>query len=173
MRETAVNCHSPTCVAEGASFSRGSRRGQLIALGKCPPPEPVAVDGRVRLRRAVWRYTLLPGLVELDLARSLERLSGVRVTLWPQRDRYDLHVESSDTVWRADVKDWSNAVALADRLRRQQPEAEMYVVLPDRRRHQLAVLRERTAGTGWLIATVSEFVAALRSTLRQEGGDRE
>lgn len=173
LHETAARCQSPYCVSEGASFSFGTEGGELVALGKKPAPDAIPADGRVRLRRGPWRYTLLPGLVELDLAKRLERIRGVKVTLWPERDRYDLHVKAADTSWRVDVKDWSNAIALADRLRRAPPEVETHVVVPDHRRHQLPLLRERLVGSGWRFASVSGFVAAVRNAVRREGRGHE
>jgi len=116
----------------------------------------------VRLKRGVWRYTVLPGLVELDLAARLRSIPEVTVTMWPQRDRYDLFVASGAHEWHVDVKDWSNQGTLANRLNSLDPETKITIVVPDRRKHQVPVLRERVTNANWSFASVSEFLKLVR-----------
>jgi hypothetical protein len=142
-QEDSVECCWRICRSEGPRYRRTESTSRLTPLGRWDVPEPVLTDGRLRLRRVVWRYTLLPGLVELDLAARLRKLGKVAVEMWPQRDRYDLHVEANGWVWRVDVKDWSNPMALASSLSRSAPGHETVIVVPDRRKYQIPILRQR------------------------------
>lgn len=153
-----VECASPRCRAEGARYRLLDEKGALTPLGARSAVQPVPLDDRVRLRRGVWRYTLLPGLTELSIAGRLECLEGVEVALWPQRDRYDLHVRCQDGEWRVDVKDWSDPVALARRLLARPAGEEFWIVVPDERQRQIPVLEERCRGGKWRFTTASELV---------------
>ncbi len=112
-----VQCESKRCQLKGANFQK-SRRG-LSSLGAMEPPLQAEATGCKRLRRGAWRYTLQPGLVELDLEVRLRRIKGVEVVLWPALDSYDLRVKAGDSLWAVDVKDWSSTKFLANHLARQ------------------------------------------------------
>jgi hypothetical protein len=161
VQDETLACPWPACAAGGARFQLSG--STIRPVGGRETPSPVPVEGAVRLKRGAWRYTLLPGLTELGLADRLARLPGVSVRLWPGRDRYDLHVELGDKwVWRADVKDWSNPDALAARLQCDQPAGEMLVVVPDRHRWQVSILRHRLNGTNWRPLSCAELVQEVR-----------
>lgn len=71
----------------------------------------------LRLKRPFRRYISFPGLAELRLANNLQKL-GLKVELWPQFDRYDLHITfPKGTSWAIDVKDWSNPYLLGRSLK--------------------------------------------------------
>jgi hypothetical protein len=161
--EDTVACAGRDCTADGAQFRIG-RGGALQSLAGYRAPDPASVEDAVRLRRGTWRYVLLPGLVELELEESLRGLPDISVALWPEIDRYDLHVEhtADKKTWRVDVKDWTNPVALAKRLAGARSETQMHLVVPNRRRWQVTVLREALEGTSWKAVCVSEFVAEVR-----------
>lgn len=165
LHETELACPWPECVSDGARFLLDGDAPR--PLGGRPTPTPLAPDDYVRLKRGPWRYTLIPGLVELRLADALNRMEDVSVQLWPGRDRFDLLITiDGSRRWRVDVKDWSNPDALAGRLRQGDPSEEMVVVVPDRRRWQVPVLRHRLANTKWQAMSVGELIADVRRSVR-------
>jgi hypothetical protein len=136
-----VCCVSDQCRTRGARFVCVSG-SELRALGSLAAPELVARDGHRRLRHGLWRYTVLPGLVELQLCASLKRLAGVSVELWPNLDRYDLDVRYEEHHWMVDVKDHASLYRLVRRLREQPPNFPLYIVVPDHREQQVPALRQ-------------------------------
>ncbi len=92
------------------------------------------------------KYVTVPGLWEIFLYESLTRL-GVRVTLWPQIDEYDLLIELPRKVrWAIDVKDWGHL--RLDRLKQVQYRLdvdETFVVFPKERERwlRLKVVRDQ------------------------------
>lgn len=86
----------------------------------------------------IHKYITLPGLWEVSLHESLTRM-GVRVTLYPQIDEYDLRVELPRNVcWMIDVKDW--AYLRLDRLKQMHScldADETFIVFPDARKDHL------------------------------------
>jgi REase associating with pPIWI_RE len=92
----------------------------------------------------VHRYGTLPGLWEVRLAEELMRM-GVRVTLWPDIDEFDLLVEFNKKVrWAIDVKDWSYLDE--ERLRAvdfRLDATQTFVAFPDERDSVLRVAVER------------------------------
>ncbi|MFE5028239.1 hypothetical protein ACFRAO_34255 [Streptomyces sp. NPDC056656] len=63
---------------------------------------PASAD-HLALVRDVWRYLTLPGVMELELRNWLAAVPGVRVAMWPDKDRYDLHVSVGADLERARV----------------------------------------------------------------------
>lgn len=92
----------------------------------------------------VHRYGTLPGLWEVKLAEELMKM-GVRVTLWPDIDEFDLLVEFGKKVrWAIDVKDWSYLDE--ERLRAvdfRLDASQTFVVFPDERESVLRISVER------------------------------
>lgn len=84
------------------------------------------------------KYVTLPGLWEVSLHEALTRL-GMRATLYPQIDEYDLLVELPGNVrWMIDVKDW--AYLRLDRLKQVhfcRDADETFIVFPDARKEHL------------------------------------
>ena len=117
-----VCCASVRCRAAGADFQLFPD-GSLLALGNLACPDAVSPGGMLKLKQGLWRYTLLPGQVELELAEQLKSVNAnrssekkIQVLLWPQLDLYDLDVRVAGRVWRVDVKDYSLPYFLAKRL---------------------------------------------------------
>lgn len=116
---------------------------QLSAKRRLPPlptiPKHEAENWKA-LTPGVHRYGTLPGLWEIQLAEALSKL-GVRVTLWPEIDEYDLLVEFSRKLrWAIDVKDWSYLDE--ERLQKVQyrfDASETFVVFPDQREEALRI----------------------------------
>lgn len=155
---TSVTCRrSPTCIAAGARFDL--REGRLVPLSKLSAPTPKPVDGMAALRPGVWRFTVLPGLEELELERRLAAIDGVEIRLWPFVDAYDLDVRRGAGHWRIDVKDHSSATSLAQHLNEKPVTAPTWIVVPAIRRDQVSRLQRLvSADMGYRFADVHEIV---------------
>lgn len=85
-------------------------------------------------------YGTLPGIWEIQLKEELTKL-GLRVTLWPFVDEFDLLVEFPRKVrWAIDFKDWASVDE--ERLRKVQyrrDATETFVVFPDEREDSLRI----------------------------------
>ena len=79
----------------------------------------------------------------MDLKRRLDQLNGVSVTLWPNLDQYDLLIQIGESQLKIDVKDWSNAFALAKAISNDRNTESLIYVVPDDRRQQVKILQER------------------------------
>jgi hypothetical protein len=149
-----IACDAMTCRRHGAR------------LGHRPlmPGEPI--DNRFRLRRGVWRYTLLPGLTERDLGRALEKI-GAEVEMWPYLDAYDLDIRYQGNHWRVDVKDWADPAALWRNLSRLADDSEeLWILVPDHRRWQLEFLRRQASETRFRLDDLSGFVRKVREAAK-------
>jgi hypothetical protein len=108
----------------------------------------------------VWRYITIAGLSELSLASAMDAHASVE--LWPDLDRIDLRIRARGLEWEADVKDWTSATELAAHLRRR-PDQNTWVVVPDYRRAQVPLLRERLPGRR--VTTTGGFVREVRRAI--------
>lgn len=162
--ESRVECSARRCRDAGARFTSAGQ--ELIPLANVAAPSAIPVEGRLQLHRAAWRYTLQPGLIEIDLAEHLRGIPGTEVVLWPQRDLYDLDIRNSGGHWKIDVKDWSSAAALASRLQKRPPPPEVRIVVPDEHRAHLHILAERVASLRF--QTVCELVHEIEQARRRE-----
>lgn len=107
-------------------------------------PLPAKTKEEVKQWKAVnpgvHQYGTLPGIWELNLAEELSKL-GVRVTLWPEIDEFDLLVELPRKLkWAIDFKDWS----YLDEERLKKVECRFdtsatFVVFPDEREDALRI----------------------------------
>ena len=160
-----VSCaSSTTCLGAGARFTL--REGALVALGPLESPSPVRCAGAAAVRVGLWRYTVLPGLEELDLGARLEGLPGVEVTLWPHLDQYDLDVRAGKERWRVDLKDYASAMGLARQLQARPVHEVTWVVVPDAKRGQIPVLQRLVPEEArYLFAHSSQFVREVRAAL--------
>ena len=118
----------------------------------------------------VHRYGTIPGIWELQLAEALTRL-GVRVTLWPEIDEFDLLVEFGKKVrWAIDVKDWSylDEERLA-RVEYRLDTTETFVVFPNEREDvlRIKVRREQLEPTlGGVRLMLANEVVSLAEKIR-------
>lgn len=159
----SVMCRAETCRREGARFML-TDTGELNPLGHLTAPNALSSSGRCRLRFGLWRYTLLPGLLERDLAQRLEAIPDTAVTLWPELDAYDLDVRRGPRRWRVDVKDHASARSLARHLHSKPVATETHIVVPDYRRHQLTTLETLCRDLGSLrFHAASGFVRRVKS----------
>jgi hypothetical protein len=121
----------------------------------------------------VHRYGTLPGLWEIHLAQTLTKM-GVRVTLWPEIDEFDLLVEFSKKVrWAIDVKDWSYLDE--ERLKKVEyrlDTTETFVVFPSEREDvlRIGVERQRLEPElgGVRLRLVSEIVSQAQKILEKK-----
>ncbi|WP_329317825.1 hypothetical protein OIE77_42615 [Streptomyces sp. NBC_01715] len=108
-------------------------------------PEPVPVEGHKALTRGVWRWTTVPGLVEIALYDALAA-RGLSPVLWPELDAYDLHVEvgrgREAAEFRIDVKDYTSAILLAKKVQADGGDkgGAEWLVVPDYRASSLELL---------------------------------
>lgn len=162
-RGAVVSCErSPSCLNAGARFM--SRGESLIALGPLQSPDPVVCEGQVALVPGVWRYTVLPGLEEIDLAKRLDAIPGAQVELWPYVDAYDLDVRIGERQWRVDVKDYASLLRLVRHLRERPARTPMWIVVPDIRREQVPVLQRNVpADAHYSFACTTEFIRLVRA----------
>lgn len=117
-------------------------------------PEPRPAEGHKALTRGVWRWTTIPGLVEVGLFRALAD-RGLKPELWPDLDAYDLHVEVAGTSFRIDVKDYSNPLLLGKKIQADEGDAggAEWLVVPDFRPSSVPVLTTVCAEFGLRVAT--------------------
>lgn len=130
----SYECRSPAC-------------HQLATKAKLPLSPTITKEKAETYKvitPGVHRYGTIPGLWEIYLAEELSKL-GLRVTLWPHIDEFDLLVEFSRKVkWAIDVKDWSYLDE--ERLKNVQyrfDTQETFVVFPDEQESKLRILVRR------------------------------
>ena len=108
-------------------------------------PEPVPAEGHKALARGVWRWTTVPGLVEVALYDALVA-RGLGAQLWPDLDAYDLCVrvdaQGGGEEFRIDVKDYTSAILLAKKVQADSGDAggANWLVVPDYRESSLPLL---------------------------------
>ncbi len=162
--------------ADGSYGCRHQACDRLSAKLKLPPLPTLKKDEAETWKvvtPGVHRYGTIPGLWEIYLAEELSKL-GVRVTLWPQIDEFDLLVEFSRKVhWAIDVKDWSYLDT--ERLLYVQYRSdvqETFVVFPDTRDADLRikVRREQLEPTlkGVRLKLISEIMAEAKAILKKK-----
>lgn len=129
-------------------------------------PEALPVDGHKALVRGVWRWTTIPGLVEVALYQALEA-RGLKPVLWPDLDAYDLHVETGSGTRKAafqiDVKDYSNAMLLAKKVQADGGDAggAQWLVVPDHHAPGVPLLTKVCGEFGLSVATAGEVGALI------------
>ncbi|BAZ49619.1 Fis family transcriptional regulator [Nostoc sp. NIES-4103] len=123
-------CRNPWC----ERLCANSNLQPLPSIPKEKAEEWKAVTPGVHL------YGTLPGIWEIQLKEELTKL-GLRVTLWPFVDEFDLLVEFPRKVrWAIDFKDWASVDE--ERLQKVQyrrDATETFVVFPDEREDSLRI----------------------------------
>lgn len=158
--EERLACASDRCLARGARFSWNGTSSPTPLGGKMTSFRATDDAEYFQVRRGIWLYTVLPGLVELDLRDQLSSLADVQ--LWPEVDAYDLHVERGNRSWRVDVKDWRRADLLLERLRTAEWEEEIWIVVPDDRDGQVQLLENSSLPRNYRFSTASDLVSSIR-----------
>jgi len=127
-------------------------------------PQPVPVDGHKALTRGVWRWTTVPGLVEIALYQALAD-RGLKPVLWPDLDAYDLHVEAGEgagkAIFQIDLKDYSNPLLLARKVQADEGDAggAQWLVVPDYRASSVPLLAAVCREFGLKVTTAGEIGA--------------
>lgn len=155
-------CRNPWCETLCAKLKRSP----------LPPiPKDEAEDWKA-VTPGIHLYGTVPGICEIYLKEELTKL-GIRVTLWPFVDEFDLLVELSRKVqWAIDVKDWSSVDK--ERLQKVQyrfDATETFVVFPDEREDSLRikVVREQLEPEldGVRLRLFSEIIAEAQAFLKK------
>ncbi|MFF7777035.1 hypothetical protein ACFZCG_21730 [Streptomyces tanashiensis] len=183
-REVEVRCeaHRPRGVHYRMSQEQRGRGMAPILIGTGKASDPVvglpASSDHLALNRPVWRYGVLPTLLEIELRDQLKGRAHVRVEMWPgelQPDEYDLKITvavpgRSVRRWRVDAKDWASAAALAQALlERESKPYTLYIVVPDHQAHEVAYLKQRLAGRRTKVLTLTRIV----DQVKQAAGGRD
>jgi len=161
--------------SDGSYGCRNIVCDRLSAKWKLPPQPTITREQAETMKvvtPGIHRYGTIPGLWEIHLAEELSKL-GVRVTLWPQIDEFDLLVEFSRKLhWAIDVKDWSYLDE--ERLQKVQyrPDVqETFIVFPDSREQELGikVRREKLEPSlnGVELKLISEVIAEAKTILNK------
>ena len=133
--DAPLHCGAPVCAQVVGERTKGVKSRQGPA------------SRHYRVKSAIKRFTVIPGLSELDLKRALERIhANLAITLWPAADVCDLLVRSpGGYVWLVDVKDWQSPFALAakttgfsDTNIAAIPHDSIWLVVPDHRKEMRA-----------------------------------
>ncbi len=136
-----VQCDSFWCREKQSVFYR--LNSQLINRSTSQTLEGQPVFEQLRLRPPLWKFTLLPGLLELSLAQRIAEL-GLEVILWPDVDRADLRVNLPHGTFDIDAKVWASPHYLAKQLAESENGSTRWVVIPDYQKVHVAMLAERT-----------------------------
>lgn len=152
---------------------------QLCAQLHLPPSLPIPkqeAETWKAVTPGVYRYGTIPGLWEIQLAETLTKL-GIRVTLWPEIDEFDLLVEFSKKIrWAIDVKDWSyldeeRLQKTREKLQRRSEFTEIFIVFPDEREEKLRirVVRQQLEPSlgGLRLKLVSEIISQAEKLLEE------
>lgn len=184
-RDVEVRCEAHR--ARGVHYRMSRQQGGhgeaplLVGTGKASDPVvglPASSD-HLALNRPVWRYGVLPTLLEIELRDRLKGRAHVRVEMWPgelRPDEYDLKVTVAVPgrpvrTWRVDAKDWASAAALAQALLERDPKPyTLYIVVPDHQAHEVAYLTGRLAGRRTKVLTLTRLVKQVQ---RAAGGQGE
>jgi hypothetical protein len=123
-------------------------------------PEPSLVEGHKALARGVWRWTTIPGLVEVGLYHALED-RGLKPVLWPDLDSYDLYVKTGTSPFCIDLKDYTNPLLLARKVQADEGDAggAQWLVVPDYRAPGVPLLSTVCKEFGLNVATAGQIGA--------------
>ena len=153
---------SYTCRVGGAS----RRAPTLNPAGHAAPPVRGvhATNECVAVSRTIWRYVTLPGLLECQL-RDHARSKGAEVTMWPNKDQYDLRITLGGKTWKVDAKAWASPVALADALREKDcPVPGLIIVIPDHQRTSASLIAEAIRPAGYRLMVMADIMAQIDTT---------
>ncbi|WP_274919474.1 restriction endonuclease-related protein [Streptomyces sp. WZ-12] len=173
--EVRCEAHAPRGVHYRRTASpAGAGPPELVGTGKKATPVqglPASTE-HLALARPVWRYGVLPTLMELHLRNEVADLPHVTVEMWPgelRPDEYDLHITVAvpgrrTQHFRADAKAWESVVALGDALmEREPPRCPLTIVLPDHQDRERHYLAARLRGRLITVTTLSRLVKRIKT----------
>ncbi|MFJ3519842.1 hypothetical protein [Streptomyces sp. NPDC090131] len=144
----------------------------LVGTGSASDPVvglPASTE-HLALSRPVWRYGVLPTLLEIELRDRLQGLEHVQVEMWPgelRPDEYDLKITLSPpgrrtSYFRVDAKAWESVDGLARALLEREPTPyPLIILLPNHQEHEVEFLKERLAGRRITVTTLKRLVARI------------
>jgi len=99
-----------------------------------------------KLKRGIYTYTLIPGVSEMRIYKELlERfVDNVKITLYPEIDKFDISIDTGEGCIYLDVKDFSSPHDLVESLIQNQSFIKMndankedfiYLVIPEHRKY--------------------------------------
>ncbi|WP_460044609.1 restriction endonuclease-related protein [Pseudomonas sp. S2_H01] len=139
LRRSEVQCDSAWCREHQSLFTRDGKKLINRVTGEELRGEPVGE--RLMLKSALWKFTLIPGLLELRLATQLAT-DGFDVTLWPDVDRSDLAIRLPDKTLELDAKVWISTQALSRHIAQLPSKTPRWIVVPDYQKSHVPSLRE-------------------------------
>jgi REase associating with pPIWI_RE len=169
VRGSVVRCSFPRHASAYTVLDtlNGKPRAQPMH-GTTKRTQAVAVIDAVCVDESIWRYIVVPGVVEVRLFDRINSLPGASAELFPGKDTFDIGVlpagrSDGPPAWEftLDVKDFASAQILASKLS-SRPVAARHIVLPDYRRHQVPELRRSLPAIQ--IATQSTIVRQIKTT---------
>ncbi|WP_133306522.1 hypothetical protein [Pseudomonas sp. LS-2] len=161
IQRSEVCCGSQWC-EKSVGVCRWSN-GQLYRLDTGRSVPAVDAQDRYRLNTALWKFTLIPGLLERRLHDRLAKL-GLRPTLWPDVDLSDVKVEVGDLEIWLDAKVWRSTRMLGHRLANTDAKG-IWIVIPDYQKGEVPSLREQCEYH--LILTESQCVTKIARLCRR------
>jgi hypothetical protein len=165
----ACEAHAARGIAYTTSPADWPGRPVLAAAGRHAGKvegQPATAD-HLAVSRPVWRYVTLPGAMEADLRDHARRL-GADVSMWPNLDEFDLHIQLGRNVWRIDAKAWASPVALAHALLAgEPPDQHLEIVIPDHQRPACAAINDMLAGRRMTARTLSGMKRLLDRAARE------
>lgn len=139
--QSHIACPSQWCEHAGSIFDL-HRRQVINRLDGNSLKGQVVDDETLVLQDAYWKFTLLPGLLEIQLARGL-RVMGFLPTLWPDVDEADVRIDVAGMPLDLDAKVWRYPEALEAHLQPASRGPNRWIVIPDYQARSLPNLRER------------------------------
>jgi hypothetical protein len=138
-------------------------------------PEAQQVEGHEALVRAVWRYTVVPGLPELALDRALvAALAGTKwsAVVWPNGDQVDHWIDPGDglpPMFLADFKDYTWPTQLVRKLQIDGGDrgGAKYLVVPDHRKDQVFQLDRECQRHDMQAVAASEYLSIVIAAAKE------
>lgn len=162
-RDGSHSCRNMTC-------DRLNAKVNLLPIQSIPKDKAETYKA---VTPGVHRYGTIPGIAEMKLAEYLTKL-GIRITLWPEIDEFDLLVEFGRKIsWAIDVKDWSYLDEERLQSVQYRPDAtETFIVFPDERNDllRIKVVRQQIEPLlgGVRLMLMSEIIALAQKKLEKK-----
>ena len=136
-----VTCGAAWCAAQGGFHSwtedglAHNSSARFVAGHAC--------TGMLMLHPAIWKFTLIPGLLELSIARRIGEL-GLHATMWPGVDAADVQAIAGGQTINIDAKVWRSAARLATHIKTLSMAPGGWIVIPDYMARDVRYLREQS-----------------------------
>lgn len=137
---------------------------RLMNTGTAQAVEGHLFTNQYMLHPAIWKFTLIPGLLELSVANRLEQL-GYPTQLWPHYDRADVATIILGETVNIDAKVWSSSFLLASHLASMPVGDPCMIVIPDSKSGDLNFLRQK-APARFRVETETSFFRSLPTCIK-------